>query len=258
MNKAIALFDSGIGGLTVLQSILQVLPSEDYVYLADNAYFPYGTKSFDDVKARIVTIARYLSSLGVKAIVIACNTASLHAKFLKSIVNFPVIDVIAPTCRLVQSVTKNNKVCLLATDATVSSNLYQQILSNKGIQTTAVPCSTFVPIAEDCLFDEVSKRQIVFDKLSAIAERDFDTVVLGCTHFGLLEGPICSVLGNRSYVECGVPTAMQLHNVLSQNNLLSSANNGKIQLISTGSLDVFSNVSTLFNLPFTTIESVRI
>ncbi|MBQ8433759.1 MAG: glutamate racemase [Clostridia bacterium] len=253
MNRPIALFDSGIGGLTVLQSVVEVLPNENYVYLADNAFFPYGVKSYHELEKRIKIITKYLVSLDAKAIVIACNTASLHLEAIKKIAKIPVVDVITPTCNKVFGVTQNNKVCLLATDATVRSQRYQQILQNRGIDVVAVGCSDFVPLAENGSYESAWADDIICQKLSGVTNENFDTVILGCTHFGLLKESITQVLGNKIYVECGVPTALYLRNILTNNNLLCNYGSVKLKVITTAKSSISESICNRFAFIFNDI-----
>lgn len=246
MNRPIALFDSGVGGLTVLQSVMEVLPNESYVYLADNAFFPYGIKSYHELDERVTTITKYLVSLGVKAIVVACNTASLHIETIKKIANVPVVDVIIPTCNKVVGLTKSKRVCLLATDATVHSQRYQQVLKNSGVDVVPVPCSSFVPLAENYGCEQYLIGDVVRQKLASVVEGNFDTVILGCTHFGIIKQWIATILGNKLYVECGAPTALHLREVLLNNNLLSNDGSCQLKVITTAKCDIDTKISSSF------------
>ena len=258
MNMPIALIDSGVGGLTVLQKVMQILPNESYIYLADNAFFPYGTKPFDVLDVRLQKVTNYLISLGVKAIVVACNTASLHIESMQKQAKFPVIDVIVPTCKDVLSLTKNKKVCLLATDATVHSGVYQQILNSNGVEVVPFACSNFVPIAESSVSNTFQTKCVVREHLAQIAGDDFDTVIFGCTHFGLMKESINQVLGNRNYVECGDATALHLKQILQKHNLLGNAKSGELNLVTTGKATSLEKVARSLRLQFTDIKVVQL
>ncbi len=257
MNRPIALFDSGVGGLTVLKSISNILPRENYLYFADNGYFPYGTKPPDELRLRLTKLLQFISNLNPKVIVVACNTASLHVEYLQNLTSVPIVDVIVPTCNYAKSISKNKKVCLLATDATVHAQRYQQFLQKVGIDVVAVPCSTFVPIAESGVRDK-SAMQVISNKLQPIARLDFDTVILGCTHFGLIQDEICNVLGNRNYVQCGDATASALYDKLMQANSISSAPKGDLDIISTGKSESTINVCGQLLLHFDSVSSAEI
>ena len=257
MNRPIALFDSGVGGLTVLKSVMELLPCENYLYFADNGYFPYGTKSYADLRLRLAKLLNFMENFNPKVVVIACNTASLHLEYLQSLTNIPIIDVVTPTCKHVESVTMNKKVYLLATDATVQSQKYQQILEKVGVDVVAIPCSDFVPIAESGVCDTTA-LEVISSKLQPISHIDFDTVILGCTHFGLIEKPICNVLGVRNYVQCGNPTANALFDVLRNGNLLSSATKGGLNIFTTGKTQSAIKVCKQLSLRFECISTVQI
>lgn len=257
MNRPIALFDSGVGGLTVLKSVMELLPCENYLYFADNGYFPYGTKSSDDLRLRLAKLLNFMENFNPKAVVIACNTASLHVEYLQNLTNIPIVDVIKPTCKHVESVTMNKKVCLLATDATVQSQKYQQTLQKVGVDVVAIPCSDFVPIAESGVGDR-NAMQTIYQQLQPIAKLDFDTVILGCTHFGLIRESICNVLGVRNYVQCGNPTAKVLFDVLQNSNLLSNATKGGLNIFTTGKTESAIKVCQQLSLRFERISTVQI
>ena len=257
MNRPIALFDSGVGGLTVLKSVMELLPCENYLYFADNGYFPYGTKSYADLRLRLAKLLNFMENFNPKVVVIACNTASLYVEYLQNLTNITIVDVISPTCKHVEIVTMNKKVCLLATDATVQSQKYQQILQKVDVEVVAVPCSNFVPIAEGGVCDR-NAMQTIYQQLQPIAKLDFDTVILGCTHFGLIEKPIFNVLGVRNYVQCGNPTANALFDVLQNSNLLSNATKGGLNIFTTGKTESAIKVCKQLSLRFECISTVQI
>ena len=257
MNRPIALFDSGVGGLTVLKSVMDLLPCENYLYFADNGYFPYGTKSYADLRLRLEKLLSFMENFKPKAIVIACNTASLHVEYLQNLTNIPIVDVISPTCKHVESVTMNKKVCLLATDATVQSQKYQQILQKVGVEVVAIPCSDFVSIAESGVCEQKA-MEVISSKLQPISNIDFDTVILGCTHFGLIKKQIFNVLGVRNYVQCGNPTAKVLFDVLQNSNLLSNATKGGLNIFTTAKTQSAIKVCKLLLLRFDSISTVQI
>lgn len=260
MYGPIALFDSGIGGLTVLQNVVNLLPNENYVYLADNGFFPYGTKPFEQLENRLQKVVKLLLTFNVKAIVVACNTASLHVESIKKTAKIPVIDVINPTCNAVAKLTSNKKVCLLATDATVKQGVYQQKLQDLGIDVTAVACSNFVPLAENCTKSEVDVQKVVQSTLLPLSALSFDTVILGCTHFGLIEKQISNVLGQRQYLQCGLPTALCLQKILRKNNLTNNGNHVAkfVQFLTTQSTPTFDNLSTFFSFDFSNVQVISI
>ena len=254
MSQPIVLIDSGVGGLTVLKSIVQRLPNQKYIYIADNAYFPYGTKTFEQLRCRLQQLACFVKTLSPKAVVIACNTASVHCDVFQSSLQCPVVDVITPTCAKVLTSTQNKKVCLLATDATICSQRYQQILCGSGVQVIGVPCSDFVPIVELGQLDTTQAIVVVQNKLQPFVQYDFDTVILGCTHFGLLQKQISQVLGVRKYIQCAQATAQALDSVL-QNDYCYG---GGIKLLTTGHPTSLMNVSIWLNLDVTQVVTIQL
>ncbi len=209
MQNFIGIFDSGIGGLTVLEQLRRTHPNVNFVYVADHAFCPYGTKSFEQIQSRAVAISQYLEKLGASGIVVACNTASVFAKDVSSAVSLPVYNVIDCTCETVSTVTKNKCVALLATDATVKSQVYQRILSTYGIETLPFACSDFVPILENNVSPNL-RRDVVKAHLSTLPTTSCDTVILGCTHFPLLLDEILPYVGTRQIVSCSKSMAIVL------------------------------------------------
>lgn len=198
----VGVIDSGVGGLTVLQQLQRDFPCCNYVYIADSAYCPYGTKQPQQIQRRVETLVKYLQDNGAQAVVIACNTASVFARTLRSKFRVPIYDVIAPTCDAVTNVTKTKRVALLATDATVNSNAYQDELQKRGITVTAFPCSSFVPFVEANATDTVECADTVSCALEGLPKCNADTVILGCTHFPLLRKQIAPHVSGATVVEC--------------------------------------------------------
>ncbi|MCM1195314.1 MAG: glutamate racemase [Corallococcus sp.] len=202
MRKFVGVIDSGVGGLTVLQK-LQAGNSCNFTYVADHAFCPYGTKIDEIIFSRAVRIIDCLCRDGAYAVALACNTLSVFAARLRALFDIPVYDVIAPTCDTVIKTTSSKRVALLATDATVRSNAYPEILSQSGISVVSFRCSGFVPFIERGDIDSQSCREAVYERLNALPQSCVDTVILGCTHFPLLENQISLYCGGAKIVECG-------------------------------------------------------
>ncbi|MFA5523478.1 MAG: glutamate racemase [Tissierellales bacterium] len=224
-NRPIGIFDSGIGGLTVLKEIAEQLPFEDIIYFGDTARIPYGTKSKETVIKYSLQCARFLLSKNVKAIVIACNTASALAyeETFKAI-NVPVLGVIQPGANATTSITKNNKIGVIGTSATINSEAYQSAIRklNKSSEVIGVACPLFVQIVEDG-WEDTDVAQITAEKyLMELKEHKVDTLVLGCTHYPILRYTLSKVMGEKvSLVNPAFETAKEIKNLLKQNNLLS-------------------------------------
>lgn len=196
----IGVIDSGIGGLTVLQRLRQT-SKYNYVYIADHAFCPYGTKTNEMIFGRANKLVCYLKDQGAKAVVLACNTISAFAERLQQAYGLPIFDVITPTCnRLANSGV--HKVALLATKSTIANGAYQTILSQSGILTTTFDCSSFVPYVEQCATTSLACQCAVHKALCDLPKAHPDAVILGCTHFPLLRSQIAYYCGDGSIVEC--------------------------------------------------------
>lgn len=232
-NSLIGVFDSGIGGLTVLEQLVKIFPNENFMYIADQGHCPYGTKTPEEIGDRVEKITRYFLSQRVKAIVIACNTASVRIARARAVTDIPVISVIDPTCAKAVSVTKNKKIAVLATQSTIHSGVYQNMLTERGVVPVPLACSEFVDYLENG--DGVSGEKIVREKLTQIKDAGMDTLIHGCTHFSLLESYMKKVLGDINYVACGQPTGEYLKKILEQKNLLTdNTGSGTVEIYTTG------------------------
>lgn len=220
-NKPIGVFDSGIGGLTVLEKLYDLLPHEDYVYLCDNANCPYGVKEDSEVERIVVNNAKMLENAGCKLIVIACNTASLFIESIKNSVNIPVISVIEPTCKYACNTSENAKIGVIATNMTIKKGKYQSMINEVKKSAFPVACSEFVDYIEGNFDDYEAGMKLVNDKLMALKDTNIDTLIYGCTHFSLLEEKIKKVLGELHYVDCGTPTSLVVKEVLTNEDLLN-------------------------------------
>ncbi len=198
----VCVMDSGIGGLTVLNTLRVQYPRVDFVYFADGAFCPYGTKRAKDIYERLCLLIRHFIENGAMAVVLACNTASIHADRLRGLFDLPIYDVIEPTCRVVAATTVTRRVAVLATDATVASGIYPAKLAVYGIHTEQFACSELVPFVERGELDRPACLDAVREALVGLAGADADTVVLGCTHFPLLQGAIEYYTGDAHIVQC--------------------------------------------------------
>lgn len=198
----VGVIDSGIGGLTILQKLQKKYPNCNYIYFADSAHCPYGTKSQQEVFTRVCCILDFLQTSGITSVVIACNTASVHTDKLRRRYNFPIYDVITPTCDYVAKVTSAKRIALLATNATIESGTYQRQLAAYAIDTVAYKCSSFVPFVEANAVNSVNCKSVIHSVLSDLPQSNVDTVVLGCTHFPVLRKKIASYVNGATVVEC--------------------------------------------------------
>src|SRR5215472_10192726 len=197
-DDAIGIFDSGVGGLTVMQALLGVLPHEHLVYLGDTARHPYGTKSAETVTDYSVENAEFLVRRGVKVVVVACNTASSVAlDALATRLTVPVVGVIEPGARAATARSRTGRVGVIGTEATISSGAYTRALRalRPGIEIYSRPCPLFVPLAEEGWLDGPIPRGVAETYLASLCKSGIDTLVLGCTHYPLLRPVIGAVVG---------------------------------------------------------------
>jgi glutamate racemase len=198
-ERAIGIFDSGVGGLTLLKEVVRLLPHEDLLYVGDTARVPYGTKSQETVRRYAVESASFLVRQGVKMLVVACNTASAVAiDKLASQFQIPVIGVIEPGSRRAATLSVNRKVGVIGTEGTVRSGAYARAirLENPEIEVFSAACPLFVPFAEEGWADHRIAEIAASEYLAPLIEAGVDTLVLGCTHYPLLKKTLLTVLGN--------------------------------------------------------------
>ncbi len=220
-NKPIGVFDSGVGGLTVLKSIQDLLPNEDLIYFGDTARNPYGPRSKSTIEKYSEDICNFLLDFDVKFIVIACNTASSYAiDFLhKKFPNIPIIGVIVPGVKAAISATKNDKIGVIGTVGTIQSGAYTKRLQeiNKKIVSFSQSCPLFVPIIEEAWMDHKITPMVIEEYLKDIKNSDIDTLILGCTHYPIIKEQIQNFVGkNIQLVDSADTTAEYLKNKLKE------------------------------------------
>ena len=190
-RPTIGVFDSGFGGLTVLKALLELIPDADYLYFGDTARLPYGSKSVETVARYAVEAAHYLEAHGAQLLVIACNTATaLALDQITAAAHVPVVGVVEPGAEAAASVSKNRKVVVMGTDATVSSHAYRKALESRGLEAREKACPLLVPLVEEGWVEHPVTEQVARIYLSeAFADgfHDADALVLGCTHYPLLK-----------------------------------------------------------------------
>ena len=222
-TKPIGVFDSGIGGLTVMKEIEKRLPNEDVIYFGDTARVPYGSKSDEVIKGFSLQNSLFLLKFNVKLIVIACNTASaVVLDYLKGLFKVPIIGVIEPGVISALNKSKTKKIGVIGTYSTINKNTYGKMLKNKdkSIQVFSKPCPLFVPLAEEGIVNEKFVHIIIEKYLSKLKNKNIDTLILGCTHYPILKKPIKEYLGNGiELVDSAEETAKQVDKILKENNL---------------------------------------
>lgn len=197
-DRPIGVFDSGIGGLTVLKEIIKELPEEGTIYLGDTARVPYGIRSSETVIRYSFENTRFLFSRDIKLLIVACNTASsVSLDAIKSSILIPVIGVIEPGAKAAVMATRNKKIGVIGTEATINSNSYTKAIKalGKDIEVFGLPCPLFVPLVEEGWIEGDITTLIAERYLREIKDKGIDTLVLGCTHYPLLKRVISEVMG---------------------------------------------------------------
>ena len=222
--QAIGIFDSGVGGLTVLRELSKTLPQEDTIYFGDTARVPYGTKSPDTVIRYSQEIATFLIKRDIKLLVVACNTASAVAlPTLRRILPVPVVGVIEPGAKRAVEATRSGIVGVIGTSGTIRSSAYSRAIKklNPDISVLARPCPLFVPLAEEGWTDNNVARITAQLYLEELREANVDTLVLGCTHYPLLKKIIAEVMGPEvTLVDSAEETARTVATILQEKKLL--------------------------------------
>ena len=254
------MFDSGLGGLTVARAVIDLLPHEDLVYFGDTGRFPYGPRPPEEVRGFSLQIADLLVDEGVKLIVVACNSAE-SAAFYKAERHYdvPVVTVIEPGVKAALNATRNNRVGLIATVATVASGAYQSTVQELGpsIDLMAQACPRFVDFVEKGDTTSDALISTAEEYLTPLKEADIDTLILGCTHYPLLSGVIRYVMGDGVVlVSSAEATASEVYRTLLENELLNRAEEpGRHTFVSSGDPQQFSELGKRFLGPeFRTVE----
>lgn len=224
MSQPIGVFDSGIGGLTVVKELNNIIPSEDIIYFGDTARLPYGSKSSKLVTRYSLENAIFLNSKKVKIIVIACNTASAASSdFLKNFIRLPVIGVIECGASVSVKLTRNKRVGVIGTKSTISSRAYSNAIKqlDPEIEVFEVPTPLLVHLVEENWIDKKITQDILKEYLLPLIENDIDTLILGCTHYPLLKKQIHSIAEDILLIDSSEEIARLVSNTLKELNILT-------------------------------------
>ena len=263
-SRAVGVFDSGVGGLTVLHECLVTMPHEDFVYLGDHARLPYGPRTSEEVRRFAHEIGTFLERQGVKMVVVACNTATSAAlPDLQEQLTVPVVSVIVPEAHAAVQATRNRRIGLLATELTVASGRYESLVRtlDAGARFTAVACPRLVPLIEagDTFSDELVGA--VRDYAAPLKEAGCDTVILGCTHYPLLRPVFQRTFGRDvTLVFSAEETAQEVAQTLARKGFENdAAREGTYRFLTTGEPELFRSVGERFlQLPLGEVEHVRL
>jgi len=247
-ERPIGVFDSGIGGLTVVKALRDLLPNENVSYLGDTARVPYGPKSPETVQRYAVELAGMLIKQNAKALVVACNTVSSVAlPTLTKSFPVPIIGVIEPGAKAALAVTRTKHIGVIGTRATIRSGAYEKALRavDGNVQVSSQACPLLVPLIEEGLLYDPVTEQMILRYLEPLLGEEVDTLVLGCTHYPLLTGAIARLLKRQiMIVDSAQNCARAVEEMLDQQSLRAAPlNNGKLQVALTDTPDTFLNVA---------------
>ena len=249
-SAPIGVFDSGLGGLTVAHAIMRHLPAESLVYFGDTARVPYGPKSPETVRRYSHEIAAYLLEQGVKAIVIACNTATAHAlPMLRSELDVPVIGVVEPGARAAVRASRSGKIGVIATAGTIKSGAYVRAIEAEApeARVTALACPLFVPLVEEGWTDHEATRAIAREYLAPFMHEEVDTLVLGCTHYPLLKSLIAEVVGpGVRLIDSAEETAADTRRMLAEHSLGAESGDGHYRFVASDDQQQFLTLGQRF------------
>jgi glutamate racemase len=272
-DRPIAVFDSGVGGLTVLHELLVHLPQEDFVYLGDSARFPYGERAAEELEAFGMDIAEELIARRAKLLVVACNSMTaaalpaLQRRMLETTLGIDAIGVVRPEALHAVAATRNGRIGLLATRATVSSGAYARAIAavDAHVDLVAVACPDLAPLIQDPpggrdVFTE-DLQEVVRGYCAPLVEAGVDTVVLGCTHYPLVRPMLQRMLGREvTIVTSGAALARQVEHALGSRGLATArTGEGTYSFLCTGDVDTFRALGTRFlQMPLTEVEHVTL
>lgn len=250
-NRAIGVFDSGVGGLTVLQEIIKTVPDENTIYFGDTERVPYGPRGLNEVKKFVFKITRFLYDKDVKLIVIACNTSTAAAlKDLKKQYDIPIIGVIEPGARTAVYNTKNKRIGVIATKGTVESKAYPEEIAkiDPEIKTFSMPAPLLVDFIERGILEGNFLDEAIYGYLKPLFDAEIDVLILGCTHFPLIEKRILSCSGNGiKVISSAVETAKDVKKILTEKGLCAAGKKKPERIFyETGMTSNFFDVGKMF------------
>lgn len=249
-EKNIGVFDSGLGGLTVVKSIIESMPGENIVYFGDTANVPYGTRSEEQIKKFVLEDVRFISGFELKAVVIACNTADCVARAdVEKKYDIPVFGIIEPTAERAAAVTKNNRIGVIATPATIANGAYEKAVKKYKPEASVfgVACPMLVPLVEDGRFlkGDAAVESILRDYLAVPGNEKVDTLVLGCTHYPLLSDIISDIMPEVNIVSSSACAVQSLKNNLEISGLVNNCG-GRRQYFVSGNAAHFQQHASVF------------
>jgi len=249
-DAPIGIFDSGIGGLTVARAIHELLPNEATVYLGDTARVPYGPKSPDTVRRYSLEVLEWLLAQNVKAVVVACNTATAHAlDTLRAASPVPVLGVIEPGARAAVAASPSGVIGVIGTAGTIGSGAYRRALESlrPGVRIVDRACPLFVPLVEEGWFEHAATRAVAEEYLAPLRDQAVDVMVLGCTHYPLLKSLINDVMPGVRLIDSAEETARELAGVIRSRGIGATGHRTPLRRFAvTDDVERFRNVAAVF------------
>jgi len=252
-KRPIGVFDSGLGGLTVVKKLSELLPGEDIIYLGDTGRVPYGPRSRETIIKYAHQDAAFLAGFDIKAMVIACNTVcSVAFNALETEHDIPIYEVVGAPAKTAAESTFNKRIGVIGTAATIKSGAYEKALKNidPDISVYSVACPLFVPLVEEGWIDVIDEAALAVAEryLESLIEAGTDTLILGCTHYPLLRDVISKIMGpDVKLVDSGSQTAKFVAENLEKRNMLSdNESHGSIKYFVTDSIEGFANLASKF------------
>ena len=242
-NRAIGVFDSGLGGLTVIREMENYMPEENAVYFGDTARVPYGSKSRQKIIEFSHQDMRFLLGHDVKAVIIACGTASSNAlEEMRASYDIPIIGVVEPGARAALNATRNGRVGVLGTAATIRSGAFKRLLlaSEPSLKVTSQACPLFVPLVEEGWFRDDVTREVIRRYIEPLKENKVDTVILGCTHYPLLRPLIQEEMGDSvTLINVSEAATLEMKNFLAKHDMSADREKGTYGFYASDSIDQF-------------------
>lgn len=261
-GRAIGVFDSGVGGLTVLHECLVNLPQEDFIYLGDTANFPYGSRQLADVRRLAFANTEALIGLGVKLIIVACNSAAAAAlPQLQASFSTPLVGVVMPGARAAVQATRERRIGVMATEATVRSNAYQNALQSldAGLEVFAVACPQLAPLIQDGDVFSEEIEQAARECVAPLKQSGVDAVILGCTHYPLITPMLRRLLGPRvTLINSAEETAREVGEILARKGISNvPGREGDYRFFASGDTEEFREVGARFlQLPIRGVSQI--
>lgn len=250
-NRPIGIFDSGLGGLTCVKEVMNIMPNENIIYFGDTGRVPYGTRSSDTIIKYVRQDINFLRQFDIKLIVIACGTASSAAlPHITTEYDTDIIGVVEPASKMAVDATRNGKIGVLGTSGTINSNKYSEQIGNLNpeIQVISKACPMFVPVVENGYSDSEVAEILANEYLDEMIKDNVDTIILGCTHYPLLKNTIQKIVGSDIIlIDSGAAAAFEAKRIMSEQNLMSDrTKQGNTSYYVSDSVHGFEELGSLF------------